>query len=112
VPIARYFMVVGSALVALLLIAGWCLPEPPPSFPDHPEIDRATIRIRSERKWPQKVVLDTSQPTSCLSGRLRERPQFPPNQITNGQDYYGCARYPEITMAIACTVEPIEASDR
>jgi len=61
VPIARYFVVVGSALAALLLIAGWSLPEPPASFPDRPEIiDRATIRIRSERKWPEKVVLDTS----------------------------------------------------
>jgi hypothetical protein len=57
-------MVVGSALVVLLLIAGWSLPEPRPSFPDRPEIiDRAIIRIRSERKWPEKVVLDTHQPT-------------------------------------------------
>jgi hypothetical protein len=64
VPIARYFMVVGSALVVLLLIAGWSLPEPRPSFPDRPEIiDRAIIRIKSERKWPEKVVLDTHQPT-------------------------------------------------
>jgi hypothetical protein len=64
VLIARYFLVVGSALVVLLLIAGWSLPEPPPNFPDRPEIIvRATIRIRSERKWPEKVVLDTSQPT-------------------------------------------------
>ena len=63
-PVARYFMVVGSALVVLLLIAGWSLPEPPPSFPDRPEIiKRAAIRIRSERKWPEKVVLDTSQLT-------------------------------------------------
>jgi hypothetical protein len=64
VPIARYFMVVGGALVVLLLIAGWSLPEPPPSFPDRPEIiERAAIRIRSEHQWPEKVVLDTSQPT-------------------------------------------------
>jgi hypothetical protein len=64
VPIARYFMVVGSALVVLLLVAGWSLPEPPPSFSDRPEIiERAAIRIRSERKWPEKVVLDTNQPT-------------------------------------------------
>jgi hypothetical protein len=63
VPIARYFMVVGSALAVLLLIAGWSLPELPDSFPDRPEIiERAAIRIRSERKWPEKVVLDTSQP--------------------------------------------------
>jgi hypothetical protein len=62
-------MVVGSALVVLLLIAGWSLPEPPASFPDRPEIiERAAIRIRSERKWPEKVVLDTNQPTfSSLS---------------------------------------------
>ena len=64
VPIARYFMVVGSALAVLLLIAGWSLPVPPASFPDRPEIiERAAIRIRSERKWPEKVVLDTNQPT-------------------------------------------------
>ena len=63
-PIARYFMVVGSALVVLLQIAGWPLPEFPPSFPDRPEIsERATIRIKSAHKWPEKVVLDTSQPT-------------------------------------------------
>jgi hypothetical protein len=55
-------MVVGSALVVLLLIAGWSLPELPPSFPDRPEIiERAAIRIRSERKWPERVVLDTNQ---------------------------------------------------
>jgi hypothetical protein len=63
-PIARYFAVVGSALVVLLLIAGWSLPELPPSFPDHPEvIERAAIRIKSAHKWPERVVLDTSQPT-------------------------------------------------
>jgi hypothetical protein len=62
-PIARYFMVVGSALVALLLIAGWSLPELPPSFPNRPEIfERPAIRIKSAHKWPEKVVLDTSQP--------------------------------------------------
>ena len=27
-PIAKYFVVVGSALAVLLLIAGWSLPEP------------------------------------------------------------------------------------
>jgi hypothetical protein len=64
VPIARYFMVVGNALLALLLIAGWSLPEFQESFPDRPEIiERAAIRIRSERKWPEKIVLDTIQPT-------------------------------------------------
>jgi hypothetical protein len=67
VPLARYFVVVGSVLATLVLIANWSLPEPPPSFPDWPEItDRAVIRITSERKWPEKVVLDTDQPTFLL----------------------------------------------
>lgn len=57
-------MVVGSVLALLLLLASWSLPEPPESFADRPEvIGRATIRIRSARTWPEKVVLDTSQPT-------------------------------------------------
>lgn len=63
-PIARYFIVVGSALVVLLLIAGLSLPEIPSGFSGRPEIiERAAIRIRSEHKWPEKVVLDTNQPT-------------------------------------------------
>jgi hypothetical protein len=68
VPIVKYFVVVGAALAVLLLIAGWSLPESPVRFSDHPEIiDRAIIRIRSERKWPEKVVLDTSRPTMAPS---------------------------------------------
>jgi len=64
VPIARYFIVVGGTLAALLFIAGWCLPTPPARFADQPlAIDRAIIRIKSAHKWPEKVVLDTSQPT-------------------------------------------------
>jgi hypothetical protein len=64
VPIAKYFVVVGCALTVLLLIAGWSLPVPPARFPDQSVIiERAAIRIRSERKWPEKVILDTSQLT-------------------------------------------------
>jgi len=64
VPIARYFTFVGSTLAALLFIAGWCLPTPPAMFADQPlAVDRAIIRIKSAHKWPEKVVLVTSQPT-------------------------------------------------
>jgi hypothetical protein len=64
VPIARYFMVVGSALVVLLLITSRLLREAPPIFPYRSGIiDRTTIRINSARKWPEKIVIDTSQPT-------------------------------------------------
>jgi hypothetical protein len=64
VPIARYFFIVGGTLAALLFIAGWCLPTPPARFADHPlALERAIIRIKSAHKWPEKVVLNTSQPT-------------------------------------------------
>jgi hypothetical protein len=85
VPIARYFIFVGATLVALLFIADWCLPTLPAMFADHPlAIDRTVIRIKSGRKWPEKIVLDTSHPTitapaveeppAAQSGRL------PPNE--------------------------------
>jgi hypothetical protein len=63
VPIARYFIFVGGTLAALLFVAGWCLPTPPAMFADQLAIDRAIIRIKSAHKWPEKVVLATSQPT-------------------------------------------------
>jgi hypothetical protein len=57
-------MFVGGALAALLFIAGWCLPTPPAMFSDRSvAVDRAVIRIKSAHKWPEKIILDTSQPT-------------------------------------------------
>jgi hypothetical protein len=83
-------MVVGSALVVLLLIAGWSLPQSPPNFPDRPEIfDRTIIRIRSERKWPEKVVLDTSKPTMTppvvMDTPVAESSVPPPSDDAPGQ---------------------------
>jgi hypothetical protein len=74
VPIARYFIIVGGTLAALLFIAGWCLPTPPARFADQPlAVDRAIIRIKSAHKWPEKVVLDTSQWRLRPSRSLRRR---------------------------------------
>jgi hypothetical protein len=63
VPIARYFIFVGATLLALLLIADWCLPTPPAMFAKQLVIDKSIIRIKSTYKWPEKIVLDTNQPT-------------------------------------------------
>jgi hypothetical protein len=65
-PIARYFIFVGATLAALLLIADWCLPTPSTMFAKQLVIDRSIIRIKSARKWPEKVVLKTSEPTVTL----------------------------------------------
>jgi hypothetical protein len=64
VPVARYFIFVGGTLAALLFIPGWFLPTPQATFADQSvAIDRAVIRIKSTHKWPEKVILDTSQLT-------------------------------------------------
>ena len=76
-PIARYFTGVGSALVVLLLVADWCLPTPPAMFGKQLVIDRSIIRIKSAHKSPEKVVLDTSQPTRTPPA-VEEVPRRPP----------------------------------
>lgn len=63
-PIFRYFMFVGGALLALLFAADFVWPTSPVvqavAGASH---DQPLIRIRSDRHLPERVVLDTSQPT-------------------------------------------------
>jgi len=61
-PLARYFVYTGGVLLALLFLLGWYLP-PPAVEPARAEIDHPTIRLHSAHKWPNAVVLDTTQPT-------------------------------------------------
>jgi hypothetical protein len=83
-PIARYFIFVGGTLAALLFIADWCLPAPPARFADQLAIDRTIIRIRSEHKWPEKVVLDTRQPTIAPPA-LEEPPAGQPVRLSSDE---------------------------
>jgi len=62
-PLLRYFSLVGGALLALLFAVNAYLPELPATDGATANIDPSTIRIQSDRKWPERVVLDTSQPT-------------------------------------------------
>ena len=64
-PLTRYFLLVGGALLLLLLVAGACLPSLP--VVERVEATRATIRIHSEMKLPERVVFDTSTPTVTRS---------------------------------------------
>jgi hypothetical protein len=63
-PIFRYFMFVGGALLALLLTADFVWPTVPiAQTVGVASYDQPLIRIRSDRHLPERVVLDTSQPT-------------------------------------------------
>ena len=62
VPIGRYVAFVGSLLLAVLVIADWYLPMAPAQSVTSREAE-PIIRIKSDRKWPERIVFDTSAPT-------------------------------------------------
>jgi hypothetical protein len=61
-PIVRYIVWVGTSLLALLFVANWFLPEslrePTPEASNRP-----VIRIASIQQPPERIDIDTSQPT-------------------------------------------------
>lgn len=62
-PLARYFFFVGGVLLALLFVSNAFLPSLPVTDRAETATDMPVIRIQSDRKWPERVVFDTSQPT-------------------------------------------------
>jgi hypothetical protein len=55
-------MFVGAALLALLFVVGTAMPPAPSVDAANGAPDLSTIRIHSDRKWPERVVFDTSAP--------------------------------------------------
>jgi hypothetical protein len=107
VPIARYFIFVGGTLAALLFIPGWFLPTPQATFADQSvAIDRAVIRIKSTHKWPEKVILDTSQLTITPTGvvdppAIQSSISLPSNQASDQSNLEATARLPPDTRPAA-----------
>jgi hypothetical protein len=107
-------VVVGSVLAALLLIAGRYLLESPANFRDRSDIiDRAHIRITSERKWPEAVVLDTNQPAFSpmpIEVAPAERSVEPlPDDMTDQRSVDALAKPNPITRPIDAHREPARA---
>jgi hypothetical protein len=61
-PIVRFITWVGTLLLALLFVADWCLPKPLPEAAAD-AINRPVIRIASVQQPPERIIIDTSQPT-------------------------------------------------
>ena len=61
-PIVRFITWVGTSLLALLFVADWYLPKPLPE-PTGDAINRPVIRIASVQQPPERIIIDTSQPT-------------------------------------------------
>jgi hypothetical protein len=63
-PVARYFLFVGAALLALLFALDAFVPQQLAVASNAtPSIDKTVVRIRSDQKPPERVVYDTSLPT-------------------------------------------------
>jgi hypothetical protein len=73
-PIARYIAWVGASLLALLFVANWFLPKSL-AEPTQEAIDKPVIRIASIQQPPERVVIDTNQPTIVPPAALLESPR-------------------------------------
>lgn len=67
-PVVRYFLYVGGVLLALLFLFDATQPKLPVAertTTNTAAIDMPVpgLRIQSDRKWPEKIVFDTSLPT-------------------------------------------------
>src|ERR1700743_2677969 len=63
-PLLRYFLYVGGALLALIVVSGFVLPQEPLPGTLTSAADLPPVRIHSHRKLPERIVLDTSSPVS------------------------------------------------
>jgi hypothetical protein len=61
-PLLRYFIFVGGALLTLLFVVDAFAP-PLAVEAAKSQTDLSIIRIHSDQKWPERVVFDTSRPT-------------------------------------------------
>ncbi|MDF0493699.1 hypothetical protein [Bradyrhizobium yuanmingense] len=59
-PLRGYFLSVGGALLCLLLLASWVLPAQLPAHPAEPDPPRPPIRIHSDVKLPERIVIEVS----------------------------------------------------
>ena len=60
-PLARYFLYVGGVLLSLVFILDACLTKLPVMERAH--VNSPIIHIHSDRKWPERIVFDTTLPT-------------------------------------------------
>ena len=77
-PVARYFVYVGGVLLALLFISDAFRPKLAVADRTDTATELPAIRIHSDRKWPERVVLDTSIPTIVPAQTVKAEAIVPP----------------------------------
>jgi hypothetical protein len=80
-PIRQYFVWVGGALLVALFAADGWLPGPiAHSHSAIPPNERVNLRIRSDHKWPERVVFDTAHSGMQVAAESEPRLDMVPNQ--------------------------------
>jgi hypothetical protein len=80
--IVRYFLYVGGALLALLLLCNAMLPPPPAVDANVVAAEHPLIRIHSDRKWPKPIVFDTNMPRIAPPVAVASNATVPPAPAT------------------------------
>ena len=80
-PIRQYFAWVGSVLLVALFAADWWLPDPAAHSPSAiAPNERVNLRIRSDHKWPERVVFDTAHSGMQFAAESGPKLDVVPNQ--------------------------------
>ena len=58
--LVRYFLFVGGVLLTLVFTLDAWLTEPP--VMERSQANSSVVRIHSDRKWPERIVFDTTLP--------------------------------------------------
>jgi hypothetical protein len=106
-PLLRYFVFVGGALAALLLLSNAVLPKPPVAEVTNTASELPMIRIHSAQKWPQRVVIDTSLPTIVPTQTATAEPVTPATTVADVPAQAGTRdAYAQLTTAVSKKPEP------
>jgi hypothetical protein len=93
--VMRYFLFVGGALFALLLACGALLPKPAATEGTVASAsDAPAIRIHSQRKWPDRIVLDTNAPMPASTAQLDKPVILPPDAAAKARTSEALAQLP------------------
>jgi hypothetical protein len=86
-PVLRYFVFVGGALLALLFAVDAFSSKAPDVAVAEASVtpENPTLRIRSDRKWPERIVFDTSVPTVALPAQIASSEVSPPPPAAAGE---------------------------
>ena len=85
-PVARYFLFVGVALLTLLFAVDAYLPKMPATEVPTAAADLSVIRIHSAQKWPERVVIDTTLPTITPPATAMRVVNIPPSSLAEAPE--------------------------